>query len=67
MDSLVSLFEVIVLGATGLSVAALVGFIVWDSLVDAALQRKVSVRVPVLSAGKTREIPELRQPFAKAA
>ena len=67
MDSLVSLFEVIVLGATGLSVAALVGFIVWDSLVDTALQRKVSVRVPLLPAGKTREIPELQQQFAKAA
>lgn len=67
MDSLVSLFEVIVLGATGLSVASLVGFIVWDSLVDAALQRQVSVRVPLLPAGKTREISELQQAFAKAA
>ncbi len=67
MDSLVSLFEVIVLGATGLSVAALVGFIVWDSLVDAALQRKVSVRMPLLPAGNTREIAELQQQFAKAA
>ncbi|MDB5978114.1 MAG: hypothetical protein JWR07_4874 [Nevskia sp.] len=66
MDSLVSLFELIVLGATGLSVAALVGFIVWDSLVDAALRRKVSVRVHVSPVGKTREVAELQQ-FAKAA
>ncbi len=38
MDCLLSLFEVLVLGTTGLSLAALAGFIVWDSLVDARLQ-----------------------------
>lgn len=67
MDSLVSLFEVIVLGATGLSVTSLVGFIVWDSLVDAALQRKAAVRVHASPVGKTGEVAGLQQAFAKAA
>ncbi len=67
MDSLVSLFEVIVLGATGLSVAALVGFIVWDSLVDAVLRRKASARVHTLPPGKVREVAVPQQQFAKAA
>ena len=66
MDSLVSLFEVLVLGTTGLSVAALAGFIVWDSLVDARLQRRSSATVHVLP-GKTRQAPALQPQFAKAA
>ena len=66
MDSLVSLFEVLVLGTTGISVAALAGFIVWDSLVDAKLQRKGYATVHLLP-GKTREAPALQPHFAKAA
>jgi hypothetical protein len=67
MDSLVSLFEVVVLGSTGLSLAALAGFIVWDSLVDAGLRHKASATVRMLPGAKNRETTALRPHFAKAA
>ncbi len=67
MDSLLSLFEVVVLGSAGLSLAALAGFIVWDSLVDARLRHKASVTVQMLPSAKTREATALQPHFAKAA
>jgi hypothetical protein len=51
MDSLVQLFEVVVLASTGLSVAALVGFIAWDSIIDASRLRQPAARKQVRADG----------------
>ena len=51
MDSLAQLFEIIVLSATGVSIAALVGFIVWDSIVDRRSASKPAAANTVRSDG----------------
>lgn len=67
MDSLASLFELIVIGITAFSVASLVGFILWDSLVDAKHRGTKAATVHELAASKPRMSPEPQRHFAQAA
>ena len=67
MNSLALLFEIVVIGSTCVSLAALVGFIISDSLVDARRMRNETSPPRALPISGTRSAQRLEPKFSHAA